>query len=196
MILTQLTHFFQCKKITRHKLVSNVRDCVSCSPPPSSSSVKVFGDDICSPFLLEVMHGVDEKFIPKKGEACWQRSFYETGGQAFEESSEALLFGYLNHAVEQTSVAPHLHRTDRRQCFTIKPRALNQIWWNMLLRSLPVQSELWLLQSPPPAVSSWTDRMGTWLFCWSFQLHSHRPGFLSFLEHKKWQDFKLNPVQV
>lgn len=112
MILTQLTHFFQCKKITRHKLVSNVRDCVCCSPPPSSSSVKVFGDDICSPFLLEVMHGVDKKFIPKKGEACWQRSFYETGGQAFEESSEALLFGYLNHAVEQTSVAPHLHRTE------------------------------------------------------------------------------------
>lgn len=56
------------------------------------------------------MHGVEEKFIPKKGEARWKRSFYETGGQAFEESSEALLFGYLNHAVEQTSVAPHLSK--------------------------------------------------------------------------------------
>lgn len=195
MILTQLTHFFQCKKITRHKLVSNVRDCVCCSPPPSSSSVKVFGDDICSPFLLEVMHGVDKKFIPKKRWSLLTAQLlrdWGTGLWRILGSPPLWLFEPCSRA-DLCSSAP---AQDRRQCFSIKPRALNQIWWNMLLRSLPVQSELWLLQSPPPAVSSWTDRMGTWLFCWSFQLHSHRPGFLSFLEHKKWQDFKLNPVQV
>lgn len=82
---------------------------------PSLSFLQVFGEAVCSPALLEVMHGIEEKFIPKKGEACWQCSLHQAGREAFEEASHALLFGYLNHAVHQASVSPHLHERDRKQ---------------------------------------------------------------------------------
>lgn len=34
-----------------------------------------------------------------------------------------------------------------------------------LQKSLPVQIEVALCQSPPPGASSWRDQRGTWLFC-------------------------------
>lgn len=78
---------------------------------PSSSFFQVCR----SPSLLEVMHDVEEKFIPEESEACWQRGLHEAGREAFEEASGALFFGYLNHAVHQASVAPHLRITHTRE---------------------------------------------------------------------------------
>lgn len=67
----------------------------------------VFGESV--PLLIpECLHGIKEKFIPEKGKARGQRSLEQAGRQAFEQAAEPLLFGYLNHAVQQAPVAPHL----------------------------------------------------------------------------------------
>lgn len=81
---------------------------------PSLSFLLVFGEAVCSLFQSEVMHGIEEKFIPKKGEARWQRGLHEARWEAFEEASYTLLFGYLRHAVQQASITPHLHGKHRR----------------------------------------------------------------------------------
>lgn len=54
------------------------------------------------------MYGIEKKFIPKKAEACGQCSLHETGRQALEEASDPLLFSYLQHAIHQASITPHL----------------------------------------------------------------------------------------
>ena len=85
------------------------------SLPSLLSLLEVFGEAVCSPCLLEVTHAAEENLIPKKGEACRQSGLHEAGREAFEEASEALLFGYLNRAVQQASVTPHLHTRNRKQ---------------------------------------------------------------------------------
>lgn len=86
---------------------------------PSSSFLHVFGERVCLP-LPEVMYGIEEKFIPKKGEACWERSLHKAGRQAFEEASHALLSGYLKRAIHQASITPHLRVRNRRQCLKLQ----------------------------------------------------------------------------
>lgn len=133
--------------------------CAAFSPPLFFflSSVEVFGEDLCSPSLLNVKQGVHEKFIPKKGEACCQCSFQKARWQAFEEASEALLFGYVSHAVQQASVAPHLHRTDRR---TKPPRETQRMCSNMVKHAaeeltIPKRA---LAASKPPTCSLFLNR--------------------------------------
>lgn len=147
---------------------------------PSLSFPEVFGEALCSPFIPDVTYGIQEEFIPKKGEACWQRSFHKAGREAFKEASDALLFGYLNRTVQQASIIPHLNERRRRWCLNTHNKCSKM--WNMMEMSLPVQSELLLPRSPPPAVSSWRGRMGMSLFCWSFLLHCHKLSSLGSLE--------------
>lgn len=74
----------------------------------SSPFLQVFGEAVCCSSLPEVMYGIKKKFIPKKAEACWQRSLHKAWWQAFEEASDALLFSYLQRTIHQATITPHL----------------------------------------------------------------------------------------
>lgn len=68
--------------------------CVIVARFPSLSFLKVFLA-VCCLSLPEVLYGIEEKFIPKEGETCGQRSLHKAGRQALEEAPHALLSGYL-----------------------------------------------------------------------------------------------------
>lgn len=83
-----------------------MRDCAAARWSPATSPV--FGEVTGSPPLLQVARGVEEELVPVEGEACGQRCLHQAGREAFEEASDPLLSGDLNHAVHQAPVAPHL----------------------------------------------------------------------------------------
>lgn len=78
------------------------------------SVFSVFGRLWCCLPFLDVMNEINEELIPKKRKACWECSLYKAGRETFEEAPKALLFGYLKHAVHQTTVAPNLRGTQNQ----------------------------------------------------------------------------------
>lgn len=119
---------------------------------PASSSLLLFGEAASCSSLPEVLDGVEEKLIPEKGEASRQCGLQKAGRQTLEEASDALLFGYLDRAVHQASIAPHLTHSGQQSENTLKNTSSKHK--NTRQTTLPVQTEFWPPQSPPPAASS------------------------------------------
>lgn len=110
---------------------------------------QVFGEADGPPFVPGVADGVEEKFIPEKCKPRGQGGLYQAGPQALKQAPGPLLPGYLDHAVQQAPVAPHL---------SARITALGLGMTPQMARGEPTCPKWTLASSKPPTCSLFLKR--------------------------------------